>query len=173
MSRFIGFSRQTARQTERVSLNHCSITFFLKMEHVLSFHSRANFPRCKLYTSWVFFHITRNLYKKNIPEFFTNDVFTLQQGGKMGSKNGRQKCNLFSNIASKRVSQVCFAFYHTRIKPVLHQIRLLHVAKSCCRKLRVVILFATNCVHVARFTGLRQTGFAISDVTPVHGATPA
>lgn len=110
--------------------------------------------------------------KKNIPEFFTNDVFTLQQGGKMGSKNGRQKCNLFSNIASKRVSQVCFAFYHTRIKPVLHQIRLLHVAKSCCRKLRVVILFATNCVHVARFTGPRQTCFAISDVTPVHGATP-
>lgn len=120
-----------------------------------------------------FFHITRNLYKKNIPEFLTNDVFTLQQGGKMGSKNGRQKCNLFSNIASKRVSQVRFAFYHTRIKPLLHQIRLLHVAKSCCRKLRVVTLFATNCVHVARFTGLRQTGFAISDVTPVHGATPA
>ena len=111
--------------------------------------------------------------KKNIPEFLTNDVFTLQQGGKMGSKNGRQKCNLFNNIASKRVSQVRFAFYHTRIKPVLHQIRLLHVAKSCCRKLRVVILFATNCVHVARFTGVRQTGFAISDVTPVHGATPA
>ena len=111
--------------------------------------------------------------KKNIPEFLTNDVFTLQQGGKMGSKNGRQKCNLFNNIASKRVSQVRFAFYHTRIKPVLHQIRLLHVAKSCCRKLRVVTLFATNCVHVARFTGLRQTCFAISDVTPVHGATLA
>ena len=143
------------------------------MEHVLSFHSRANFPRCKLYTSWGFFHITRNLYKKNIPEFFTNDVFTLQQGGKMGSNKGRQKCNLFTNIASKRVSQVRFAFYHTRIKPVLQQIRLLHVAKSCCRKLRVVILFATNCVHVARFTGPRQTCFAKSDVTPVHGATPA
>lgn len=57
-------------------------------------------------------------------------------------------------------------------KPVQQQIRLLHVTKSCCRKWRVVIPFATECVHVARFTGPRQTCFPISDVTPVHGALP-
>ena len=42
-------------------------------------------------------------------------------------KNGQQKtCNLFCNIAAKRVEQRCCAFYYPhRIKPVLQQIRLL------------------------------------------------
>ena len=34
-------------------------------------------------------------------------------------------------------------------QPVKQQIRLLQVAKSCCRELRVVLLFATKSVHVA------------------------
>ena len=143
------------------------------MEHLLFFHCRANFPRCKLYTSSVFFHITRNLYKKIFQNFLPMMFLRYSRVVKWAAKTGGKNVTCFSNIASKRVSQVRFAFYHTRIKPVLHQIRLLHVAKSCCRKLRVVILFATNCVHVARFTGPRQTCFAKSDVTPVHGATPA
>ena len=33
--------------------------------------------------------------------------------------------------------------------------------------------FATKSVHVARFTGPRQTCFATSDVTPVYGVSPA
>ena len=55
--------------------------------------------------------------------------------------------------------------------PVLQQIRLLQFAKSCCRKYRVVLLFAS--VYVARFTGPRQTCFAASNVTPLYGVTPA
>ena len=35
---------------------------------------------------------------------------------------------------------------------------------KCCRKQREVVLFAANPVHVARFTGPRQTCFAASDV---------
>ena len=42
-------------------------------------------------------------------------------------------------------------------KPALQQIKLLQVAKICYRKYRVVLLFATKSVHVARFTGPRQT----------------
>ena len=34
-------------------------------------------------------------------------------------------------------------------KPVLQQIRLLQVVKSCCEKERVVVLFTTKSVHVA------------------------
>ena len=57
-------------------------------------------------------------------------------------------------------------------KPVLQQIRLLQVAKICCRKQRVVLLSATNSVNVARFTRPRQTCFAATCVTPVYGVTP-
>ena len=35
-------------------------------------------------------------------------------------------------------------------KPVLHEICLLQGSKSCCRKERVLLLFATKFVHVAR-----------------------
>ena len=54
-------------------------------------------------------------------------------------------------------------------KPVLQQIRFLQVAKNCCRKYGVVLLFATKLVLVARFTSPLQTCFAASDVTPVYG----
>ena len=58
-----------------------------------------------------FFHITRNLYKKNIPEFFTNDVFTLQQGGKMDSKNVTCFATLLQNefhwYVSRFTTQTC------------------------------------------------------------------
>ena len=56
-------------------------------------------------------------------------------------------------------------------KPILKQIRMLQVAKICCRKYRIVLLFATKLVHVARFTGPGQTCLAASDVTPVYGVT--
>ena len=57
-------------------------------------------------------------------------------------------------------------------KPVLQQIRLLQVAKTCCRKWRVALLLATKSEHVAQFTGFtgftgfRQTCFAGSDESP-------
>ena len=46
----------------------------------------------------------------------------------------------------------CFATYcsNPRIKPVLQQIRLLQVAKNCCKKWRIVLHFATKPVHIAR-----------------------
>ena len=46
-------------------------------------------------------------------------------------------------------SQSCFA-----------TIRFLQVVSSCCSKQRVVLLFATKSVQVARFTGPRQTFMA-------------
>ena len=64
-------------------------------------------------------------------------------------------------------------FLPPTLKPVLQQIRLLQVAKTCCRKKRVVLLFAANSAHVARFTCPRQTCFAASNVTPLYGVTPA
>ena len=42
-----------------------------------------------------------------------------------------------------------------------------------CRKLRVVLLFATKSVHVLCFTGPRETCFAASDVNPVCGRLQA
>ena len=56
-------------------------------------------------------------------------------------------------------------------KPVLQQIGLVKVAKSCCRKWTVVLLFATNSVHVVHFTGPRQTCFAATDVSLLFGVT--
>ena len=50
----------------------------------------------------------------------------------------------------------------------------------CCRWQKVVaesrvleVTFAKKSVHVARFTGLRQTCFAASDVRSMYGGTPA
>ena len=54
-------------------------------------------------------------------------------------------------------------------KPVLQQIRLLQIAKSCCGWYRVVLPLATKSVRFGRFPGPRQTCFAASDVTPVYG----
>ena len=48
------------------------------------------------------------------------------------------------------------------------QIRLFQVAK-----VRVVLLFATKSVHVARFTSPGQTCFAASDETSVYGLSTA
>ena len=91
--------------------------------------------------------------------------------GKTGNKNVQlvfQHCCKTSWIAiSSRV------FYHPRIKLVTQQISLLQVAKSCCRGEEEVLIFATKPVHVARFTGPRQTCFAASDVNYVYGITPA
>ena len=54
------------------------------------------------------------------------------------------------------------------------QIRLFQVAKGCLiLKVRVVLLFATKSVHVARFTSPGQTCFAASDETSVYGLSPA
>ena len=75
----------------------------------------------------------------------------------------------------KRAEERCYAFYHQRLDPVLQQLRSLQVAKSCWRNYRVVLLFnfGTKSVHVARFTGPRQTCLAASDETPVYGVTAA
>ena len=56
---------------------------------------------------------------------------------------------------------------------VLQQIRLLQVAKSCCREQKVVLLFVTKSGNVARFIDPRQSFLAASDLTPVYGVTPA
>ena len=50
-------------------------------------------------------------------------------------------------------------------KPVLHQIGLLLVAKSCCRKERVPIHFATKSTDVARLPAQDNQNVA----TPVYG----
>ena len=99
-------------------------------------------------------------------------VILVRAGSRMGlkvRKSGHQTptCNLFCKIAAKRVEQRCCAF-----KPVFQQSSLLQVAKSCCRKQRVVLFLATKSEKVARFTGLRQTCFALSDVVPVYTVTP-
>ena len=90
-------------------------------------------------------------------------------------ENGQQNVQL--------VFQHCFktswiaissrVFYHPRIKLVTQQISLLQVAKSCCRGEEEVLIFATKPVHVARFTGPRQTCFAASDVNYEYDITPA
>ena len=49
------------------------------------------------------------------------------------------------------------------IKPVLQQIRLLQVTKSCCSNQRVAIHFGTKSAYVARFTGSRQSCVAACD----------
>ena len=59
------------------------------------------------------------------------------------------------------------------LPPMNHQTCLAtnHVVAGCENLLqevkRVILLFATKFVHVARFTGLLQTCLAASDVTPV------
>ena len=77
---------------------------------------------------------------------------------------------LFCNIAAERVKKRCCVCYHP---PVLQQMGLLQVVKSYCKKERVLVLFTTISVHVACFTGPRQTCFKESDLTPVYGVTPA
>ena len=56
----------------------------------------------------------------------------------------KKTCNLFCNIAAKRVGGVKVAMLRVLLltisKPVLQKIRLLQVAKICCRKYRVVLL---------------------------------
>ena len=51
-----------------------------------------------------------------------------------------------------------------RINPVVQQIRLLQVAKSYCRTWRVVVLVSTKSVHVACFTGSRQSQSSVSEM---------
>ena len=84
--------------------------------------------------------------------------FSVYRYGKTGNK--------MSRIAMLRVLPPMF-------KPVSQQVRLLQVAKSCRTKQRVVLLFGTKSVHVARFTDPRQTCLAESDVNPVYDVTPA
>ena len=43
-------------------------------------------------------------------------------------KRATETCNMFCNIATKRVEKLCYAFYHPRVKPVSQQTRLLQVA---------------------------------------------
>jgi len=57
-------------------------------------------------------------------------------------------------------------------KPALHQIKLLQIAKICCRKYRVVLLFARKSVHCT-FYRAKANLFAASDVTPVYGVITA
>lgn len=52
-------------------------------------------------------------------------------------------CKLDAELTEKKCLQWC-AFYHPRIKPVLQQMGFLQVAKSCCKKKRVVALFVTK-----------------------------
>ena len=52
-------------------------------------------------------------------------------------------------------------------KPFLQQIKLSQVAQNCCRKSKVVLLFATKSVHVARFTDPTRTCFTASEVIPI------
>ena len=73
----------------------------------------------------------------------------------------------------KRATKTCIYFFFdivenelmlrvllpTNQTRVLQQIRSLQVAKICCKNVRVFLLFATKYVHVARFTGSRQTCF--------------
>ena len=61
-------------------------------------------------------------------------------------QNGQQKtCNLFCNIAARLVEKRVLP---PTFKPVFQQFRLMQVAKSCCRKQRVVLFLATKSVHV-------------------------
>ena len=48
------------------------------------------------------------------------------------------------------------ARFATHIKLVLQQISLLLLAKICCRKYRLVLLFATKSVHFVGFTSQRK-----------------
>ena len=45
--------------------------------------------------------------------------------------------------------------------------------ESCCGEQKVVLLFVTKSVNVARFIDPRQSCLAASDLTPVYGVTPA
>lgn len=54
------------------------------------------------------------------------------------------------------------AIYHPLIKPATnHFAGCEKLAKSCCRKQREVLHFATKAVHVARFTGPKKTCFEL------------
>ena len=96
--------------------------------------------------------------------------FQGNEGGRISSSaEGMEqlRCGETGNKNVQLVLQkLCFAFYQPHSN-------LLQVAKSCCRKKGVVLLFATKSVHVARFTGPRQTCFAASYATPAYGATRA
>ena len=115
---------------------------------------------------WVCFYQTLLLYKRNNKKESMADT-------KGTVKRASKNFMLFSAALrrAKRVEKRCCTFQRTRIKTVLQRIRLLQVAKSCCRKQRVVLLVATNSVHVARFAGPKQTCFAVSDVTPAYDLT--
>ena len=89
--------------------------------------------------------------------------------GKAGNKNVQPGstclatcCETSSKAVLRRV-----------LPPMNHQTCLAtnHVVAGCANLMqevkRVVLLFATKFVHVARFTGLLQTCLAASDVTPV------
>ena len=112
------------------------------------FIARANFPRGKLYTSRVFF-ISLVICIKNIPEFFTNDVFTLQQGGKMGGKNVTCFATLLQNEFHWYVSR-----FATQTCPATNQ-----VAAGCEKLLQNVESSYTFCNKLCTycaFTGPRQ-----------------
>ena len=64
------------------------------------------------------------------------------------------------------------ARFATHIKLVLQQISLL-LAKICCRKYRLVLLFATKSVHFVGFTSPRKTCLAKSEETSVYSLTLA
>ena len=77
-------------------------------------------------------------------------------------------------MGNKNVQLVLQHCYKNKLKSDVHvqtclaTNQVVLVAKSCCRKQRVVLLFATHSVLVARFTGPRQTCFAASDVSTAY-----
>ena len=96
-----------------------------------------------------------NLLSRLFPAFYPVSVL----------KRARRTRNLFSDIATKWVEQRCCACYHPRIKPVPERTR----NERGSRRLGKVVaegrdyvhfLQQTLHVHVARFTGSRQTCFA-------------
>ena len=95
----------------------------------------------------------------------------------MGLKglNGQQKrAACFATLLQNELESDV-ARFTTYVQQISQQIRFVQVAKSCCRKKRVVLLFATKLVHVERCHRPKENvfNFAASDVAPVYQVTPA
>ena len=108
----------------------------------------CHFLRCPWLISWIVLILVlfeRSLHSAQVsgqswPWPWKNDDVTrgrrtwIRTGGSGTNglrygKSATKTCNLFCNIAAKRVEKRCCAFYHPRIKPVLQQIKLLQVER--------------------------------------------
>ena len=115
------------------------------------FDSMLNFPHRNFEITRVFTHAVTMSKCYNAKQSNSGTHNWFYRYGKTGNKK-RLAC--LATLLQKELNSDV-ARFATHIKLVLQQICLLLVAKSCCRKYRLVLLFATKSVLFTRFTSAR------------------